>query len=71
MGPAGANSVTRAFTELRQLIVCGHLPPGSWIAEHVPDAGSILNLFRWVSVRTVKETFVPPKCYRYPLMDGE
>ena len=38
MGPAGANSVTRAFTELRELIVCGDLPPGSWIAEaHVAE----------------------------------
>ena len=33
-----ANSVTRAFTELRQLIVRGHLPPGSWVVEsHVAE----------------------------------
>jgi DNA-binding GntR family transcriptional regulator len=33
-----ANSVTRAFTELRQLIVCGALPPGSWVVEaHVAE----------------------------------
>ena len=32
------SSVTRAFTELRQLIVCGHLPPGSWVVEaHVAE----------------------------------
>ena len=36
--PDSANSVTRAFTELRELIVRGHLPPGSWIAEaHVAE----------------------------------
>ena len=29
-------------------------------------AGSALNLLRWVSPRTIKETFVPPKDYRYP-----
>ena len=26
------------------------------------------NLIRWVSPRTVKETFVPPQDYRYPFM---
>lgn len=32
------SSVTRAFTELRQLIVCGQLPPGSWVVEsHVAE----------------------------------
>ena len=31
-------------------------------------AGSILNLQRWVSARTVKENFVPPKDWRYPHM---
>jgi len=34
-------------------------------------AGSILNLVRWVSPRTVKETFVPPTDYRYPFMGEE
>jgi 1-pyrroline-5-carboxylate dehydrogenase len=29
----------------------------------------MLNLLRWVSARTVKETFVPPTDYRYPFMD--
>jgi len=32
-GPQSANSVTRAFTELRELIVRGNLPPGAWIVE--------------------------------------
>lgn len=34
-------------------------------------AGSILNLLRWVSPRTVKETFDPPTEYRYPFMGAE
>ena len=32
-------------------------------------AGSMLNLLRWVSPRTIKENFVPPKDYRYPFME--
>ena len=31
-------------------------------------AGSVLNLLRWVSPRTIKETFVPPTDYRYPFL---
>ncbi len=34
-------------------------------------AGSYLNLLRWVSPRTVKETYVPPIDYRYPHMAEE
>ncbi len=36
-------------------------------------AGSMWNLIRWVSPRTIKETFVPPRDYRYPYMspDGD
>lgn len=38
IAPETANSVTRAFTELRQLIVHGALPPGSWVVEaHVAE----------------------------------
>ena len=33
-------------------------------------AGSILNLLRWVSPRTIKETFVPPRDYRYPFLNS-
>ena len=29
------------------------------------------NLIRWVSPRTIKETFVPPTDYRYPFMAPE
>ncbi|HSN49123.1 MAG TPA: hypothetical protein VLR29_10210, partial [Flavobacterium sp.] len=31
-------------------------------------AGSVLNLLRWVSPRTIKETFVTPENYRYPFL---
>jgi 1-pyrroline-5-carboxylate dehydrogenase len=31
-------------------------------------AGSLWNLIRWVSPRTIKETFLPPRDYRYPYM---
>ncbi len=31
-------------------------------------AGSVLNLMRWTSARTIKESFVPPTDYRYPFM---
>jgi 1-pyrroline-5-carboxylate dehydrogenase len=34
-------------------------------------AGSKLNLVRWVSARAIKETFAPPKDYRYPFMAEE
>jgi 1-pyrroline-5-carboxylate dehydrogenase len=34
-------------------------------------AGSMINLLRWVSPRTIKETFDPAKDYRYPFMDKE
>jgi 1-pyrroline-5-carboxylate dehydrogenase len=31
-------------------------------------AGSYLNLIRWVSPRTIKETFLPPTDHRYPFL---
>jgi len=34
-------------------------------------AGSPMNLLRWTSARTIKETFVPPTDYRYPFLDEE
>jgi 1-pyrroline-5-carboxylate dehydrogenase len=34
-------------------------------------AGSILNLLRWTSARTIKETFVPATDYRYPFLQAE
>ncbi len=49
--------------------VVNQQPFGGGRASGTNDkAGSILNLQRWVSPRTIKETFVPPKDYRYPYM---
>jgi 1-pyrroline-5-carboxylate dehydrogenase len=49
--------------------VVGQQPFGGGRASGTNDkGGSMLNLLRWVSARTVKETFVPPTDYRYPYM---
>ncbi len=49
--------------------VVGQQPFGGGRGSGTNDkAGSKLNLLRWVSPRTIKETFVPPKDYRYPFM---
>jgi len=49
--------------------VVGQQPFGGARGSGTNDkAGSLLNLLRWVSVRTVSETFAPPKNYRYPFM---
>ena len=50
--------------------VVGQQPFGGARASGTNDkAGSILNLFRWVSARTIKETFVPATDYRYPFLE--
>lgn len=50
--------------------VVGQQPFGGGRASGTNDkAGSAANLMRWVSTRTVKETFVPPTNYRYPFLD--
>ncbi|GAC1421404.1 MAG: L-glutamate gamma-semialdehyde dehydrogenase [Flavisolibacter sp.] len=52
--------------------VVGQQPFGGARASGTNDkAGSMLNLFRWLSARTIKETFVPPTDYRYPFLKGE
>ena len=52
--------------------VVGQQPFGGARASGTNDkAGSILNLIRWVSPRTIKETFDPPKDFRYPFMGEE
>ncbi len=49
--------------------VVGQQPFGGARASGTNDkAGSMLNLLRWVSPRTIKETFVPPIGFRYPFM---
>ena len=49
--------------------VVGQQPFGGARGSGTNDkAGSILNLLRWVSPRTIKETFVPATNYRYPFL---
>ena len=49
--------------------VVGQQPFGGARASGTNDkAGSMWNLIRWVSPRTIKQTFVPPTDYRYPFM---
>jgi 1-pyrroline-5-carboxylate dehydrogenase len=51
--------------------VVGQQPFGGARASGTNDkAGSMLNLLRWVSARSIKETFVPATDYRYPFMDA-
>lgn len=50
--------------------VVGQQPFGGARASGTNDkAGSHLNLLRWISARTIKENFLPPKDYRYPFMN--
>ena len=52
--------------------VVGQQPFGGARRSGTNDkAGSMWNLIRWVSPRSIKETFVPPTDYRYPFMDSE
>jgi 1-pyrroline-5-carboxylate dehydrogenase len=54
--------------------VVGQQPFGGARASGTNDkAGSMWNLIRWVSPRTIKETFAPPTDYRYPFLapDGD
>jgi 1-pyrroline-5-carboxylate dehydrogenase len=49
--------------------VVGQQPFGGGRASGTNDkAGSILNLVRWISPRTVKETFAPARAFEYPFM---
>ena len=50
--------------------VVGQQPFGGGRASGTNDkAGAAVNLLRWTSPRSIKETFVPPTDYRYPYMD--
>jgi 1-pyrroline-5-carboxylate dehydrogenase len=52
--------------------VVGQQPFGGARASGTNDkAGSKLNLVRWVSARTIKENFNPPRGYRYAFMEAE
>ncbi len=49
--------------------VVGQQPFGGARASGTNDkAGSAINLYRWLSARTIKETFSPPTDYRYPFL---
>lgn len=51
--------------------VVGQQPFGGARASGTNDkAGSVLNLYRWLSPRTIKENFVPPHDYRYPFLQS-
>ena len=52
--------------------VVGQQPFGGSRASGTNDkAGSAANLMRWVSQRTIKETFSPPTNYRYPFLEKD
>jgi 1-pyrroline-5-carboxylate dehydrogenase len=52
--------------------VVGQQPFGGARGSGTNDkAGSIMNLYRWISPRAIKENFTAPKDYRYPYMDEE
>ncbi len=52
--------------------VVGQQPFGGARGSGTNDkAGSILNLYRWLSARTIKETFNPPTDYKYPFLEKD
>ncbi len=52
--------------------VVGQQPFGGARGSGTNDkAGAMVNLLRWVSPRTIKETFVPPTDYRYPFLQAD
>jgi 1-pyrroline-5-carboxylate dehydrogenase len=52
--------------------VVGQQPFGGARGSGTNDkAGAKVNLLRWTSLRTIKETFVPPVDYRYPFLDKD
>ena len=52
--------------------VVGQQPFGGARASGTNDkAGSALNLYRWISARTIKETYVSPKSFEYPFLLAE
>jgi 1-pyrroline-5-carboxylate dehydrogenase len=52
--------------------VVGQQPFGGGRASGTNDkAGAMLNLYRWLSARTIKETLAPPTDYRYPFLAAD
>ena len=52
----------------KYVTMCEELFGGARGSGTNDKAGSMINLLRWVSPRTIKETFDPAKDYRYPFM---
>ena len=84
MPPTGGNVVELATNKLRNAAgnfyindkptgaVVGQQPFGGARASGTNDkAGSILNLYRWLSARTIKETFNPANGYRVSRLYGK
>ena len=60
------------FNDKPTAAVVGQQPFGGARASGTNDkAGFVWNLVRWVSPRTMKETFVPPADYRYPFLEPD
>lgn len=52
--------------------VVGQQPFGGARGSGTNDkAGSMINLYRWLSARTIKETFIPATNYRYPFLEND
>jgi 1-pyrroline-5-carboxylate dehydrogenase len=52
--------------------IVGQQPFGGARGSGTNDkAGSYINQLRWVSMRSIKENFNPPKDYRYPFLEEE
>lgn len=52
--------------------VVGQQPFGGARASGTNDkAGSAMNLYRWISARTIKETYVSPKSFEYPFLQAD
>ncbi|WP_461367826.1 L-glutamate gamma-semialdehyde dehydrogenase [Candidatus Darwinibacter acetoxidans] len=73
------HAMSRALSEAAGNFYVNDKPTGAVVSQQPfggarasgtnDKAGSMLNLLRWVSQRTIKEHPLPPRCYRYPHMD--
>lgn len=75
------NQVTRALQNAAGNFYVNDKPTGAVVGQQPfggarfsgtnDKAGSLLNLLRWVSARTIKETFVAPKHFTYPFLQAD
>ena len=71
-GPARADHRNFYVNDKPTGAVVGQQPFGGARASGTNDkGGSKINLLRWVSARTIKETFSPPRDHTYPYMAEE